>query len=351
MVDNNSVNKRAAHKYTAITFAKTFAIPIIVFVIMNIASYQYRNQLMLSQTADIKNLFRTIIITFCFALALSANFPLGRMDLSAGAQMYMGCIIGGNIALLLGFSSTGILIFSMIVGMLCGLIVGTMFVTLRILPMVLGIGMTLIFETISFAAFDQEGITLYGHEGTELLSNIAYILVISIILTGIVTYLFNFSSFGYRRRAIQGSQRIAGDFGINIYINCVQCYIIAGALLAASGVFKTAYQGSLTPVLGMSSNGTLFSYMFPMMLGTWIGSFSGNPVLGVFIGSTAVSIFRIGLSKIGLDSSWQSLIVYIAWVIFMVIRFNWPRVDYIKMKKKRIELHRKTLKDINAAAV
>ncbi len=315
---------------------QTVALPIVVYILMEILARTLSGKGVLSSSADVKNLLRTLILTFCFALALNANFPLGRMDLSAGAQLYMGCIIGGNIAIQLGLGGTGVLIFSMIVGSISGMVVGTAFVTLRILPMVLGLGMTLIFETISFSAFNQQGLMLYGKKGMDVLSDTGYILIFAAIMIIAVTYFFSFSTFGFRRKAIQGSQRLASDFGINIYWNCIQCYLIAGALFAASGVFKTAYQGALIPVLGMSSNGAVFTYMFPMMIGIWVGSFTNSPVLGIFIGSVSLSIFRIGLTKIGLDETWQSLVVFFLWLFFMVYRFNSPKIAYHKKRKARI---------------
>lgn len=48
----------------------------------------------------------------------------------------------------------------------------------------------------------------------------------------VMTYLFQYSGFGYNRRAIQGNQKLAHDAGINIYKNAFLCYVAAGALVA-----------------------------------------------------------------------------------------------------------------------
>ena len=93
-----------------------------------------------------------------------------------------------------------------------------------------------------------------------------------------MTYLFQYSGFGYNRRAIQGNQKLAHDAGINIYKNAFLCYVAAGALVAIAGVFDTAYKSSLVPVLGMNSNSTVFANMFPMAVGVWLAKKS-NPVV------------------------------------------------------------------------
>lgn len=124
-----------------------------------------------------------------------------------------------------------------------------------------------------------------------------------------MTYLFQYSGFGYNRRAIQGNQKLAHDAGINIYKNAFLCYVAAGALVAIAGVFDTAYKSSLVPVLGMNSNSTVFANMFPMAVGVWLAKKS-NPVVGILAGSLSVQFLILGLAKftaIGVSDYMQNL--------------------------------------------
>lgn len=321
---------------------KLILMPLAVFLIFEIIDRLSTGKGLISSIADLKVLFRTVITCYCFAMALNCNLLLGRMDLSAGAQMFMGCIFGGNIALQLNLGGIGILILSIVIGALCGLLVGVIFVNMRILPMVLGIGMTLIFECFSFGAYNQQGLMLYGKKNVEILSNITFIFLIAILLIFIMTILFQHSTFGYSRRAIQGSQKLAADSGINIFKNCIWCYVIAGALVACAGVFDTAYKGTLIPGLGMSSNGSVFSNMFPMFLGIWLGSFVGNPVIGVLGGALSIKLLTLGLSKLALGGSTQNIIIYSLFLIFMIYRTNSNKMKKLKDKKIRIKLAQET---------
>jgi ribose/xylose/arabinose/galactoside ABC-type transport system permease subunit len=318
------------------------ALPIVVFVVFEIIDRLVTGIGLINTLADLRGLFRTVITCFCFALALNCNLLLGRMDLSAGAQMYMGCVFGGNIALQFNLGGIGILLLSMMIGALCGFLVGVIFVQLRILPMVLGIGMTLIFECFSFGAYNQQGLMIYGKKNVGILSDMSFILVVALLLIVVMTFLFQHSSFGYRRRAIQGNQELAVDSGINPFINCILCYIIAGALVACAGVFDTAYKGTLTPVLGMSSNGSVFSNMFPLFLGIWLGAFVRNPVIGVLMGSISVKILTMGLSKLPLQGSTQNIIIYSLFLLFTIYRMNSSKIDYFKKKRARIKLAQET---------
>jgi len=324
---------------------KLIILPVAVYIIFEIIDRLVTGKGVISSKADLRVLFRTVITCYCFAMALNCNLLLGRMDLSAGAQMFMGCIFGGNIALQFNLGGIGILVLSIVIGALCGLLVGVIFVNMRILPMVLGIGMTLIFECFSFGAYNQQGLMLYGKKNVEILSNLTFILLVAILLILVMTFLFQHSTFGYSRRAIQGSQKLAADSGINIFKNCILCYVLAGALVACAGVFDTAYKGTLTPGLGMSSNGSVFSNMFPMFLGIWLGSFVRNPVIGVLGGAVSVKLLTLGLSKLALGGSTQNIIIYSLFLIFMIYRTNSSKMEYLNKKKVRIKLAQETRRE------
>ena len=127
----------ASHKTTALV--QTLAVPLGVILLMNLITVNFAGVWTITSSADIKSLSRTVIMTMCYALGLNSNFAMGRMDMSAGSQMYLGCIVGGNIALALNLDGIGVLLFSMVVGGLAGLLGGILFVRLRILPMILGL--------------------------------------------------------------------------------------------------------------------------------------------------------------------------------------------------------------------
>ncbi|MBR2845895.1 MAG: hypothetical protein IKF00_11855 [Solobacterium sp.] len=336
-------------KDTLIHLAKAIAVPLVVWAIMELIDRSTVGMGVINNAADFKTLFRNLISSLAFALAISTNLQCGRMDLSMGAQMYAGVIFGGNIALMLGLNGIGILILSMVVGGLCGLLIGVIFVNLRILPMVLGLGMTLVFECVCFAINNQQGVIFFGQPGVEVLSNITFIIVVTALIVLVSHYLFQFSRFGFRYRAIQGSQKLASDAGINIYTNCILSYIIAGVLVACAGVFTTAYSGSLAPVLGMSSNGQVFSNMFPMVIGAWIGGMCDNREIGVLMGAVSVNLLTMGLAKLGLAGSMQNVIIYGLFLLFMIYNTNKHKIAYAKARKARLALAQKAMAEKAAA--
>ena len=99
---------------------------------------------------DIKTVIRNTGITAVTAYALSFNLKEGRFDLSLGAQRMAGTIIGGLLAMSLGLSGLWLLVFSVVFGFLFGFLTGLAFIGLRVPPMVLGVGMALIWGVVPY---------------------------------------------------------------------------------------------------------------------------------------------------------------------------------------------------------
>ncbi len=345
----NSFQKKHAMLFNIIF---TAAVPMTVWLVMELLNSSIVGVHTMASALDWTALMRNLASSFCFALGLNCNLQLGRMDTSTGSQMYLACIFGGNIALALDLGGIGVMVFSLILGMIAGGFAGFLFIKLRILPMVLGLGLSLVYECISFSAYDQQGLNLFGKPGVGILSNKLFIFVVCIIIILVMTYLFQYSPFGYNRRAIQGNQKLANDSGINIFKNAFLCYVTAGALVSIAGVFDTAYKSSLVPVLGMSSNSTVFANMFPMAVGMWL-SRRTNPVIGVLAGSISVQLLVIGLSKftnVGMSSYLQTCIKYSVWLIFMIYRMNEHKLKYYRARRARVELAKSVRKEGLAAA-
>ena len=155
--------------------AFTIAVPVAVWLIMEVLNSAVCGVHTMNSVVDWTTLMRNLVSSFCFALGLNCNLPVGRMDTSTGSQMYLACIIGGNIALSLNLGGVGVLVFSMLLGMAAGGFTGFLFINLRILPMVLGLGISLVYECISFSMYNQQGLNLFGKQGVGILSNKVFI--------------------------------------------------------------------------------------------------------------------------------------------------------------------------------
>lgn len=297
------------------------AFPVAVGIIMEVISLLFSGTHLITSVLDIKNLIRNSGISACIALALSFNIPSGRFDLSLGAQNTTAVILGGNIALMLKLGGIGVLVFSVLFGALFGLLVGGTFVTLKIPPMILGVGMALVIECIGFASFNSQGIQIYGAENVGILSNMGFVIFIVVAVALINLFIMNYTSFGYHHRAIQGNQTIARNSGINIFINALICYLCAGMFVSVSGVFDAAYKGYLEAGLGLTSTGTVMANCFPLFLGGYIGRWCNRP-MGIIIACLTIKLYNAGLGAFNLDTSASELVNITTFLLFLVFLAN-----------------------------
>ncbi|MBR5970440.1 MAG: ABC transporter permease [Lachnospiraceae bacterium] len=316
------------------TIIFTLAFPLAAWIVMELLVYLTQGRHVISTLLDIKTLVRNSGVAAITAFALSFNLTSGRMDLSLGAQRLAGCIIGGALAIELGLSGVFILLFSLAFGLVFGFLTGLMFITMRVPAMVLGIGMGLIWEVFPYQYTKGKGLNLFGVEGVAILSDTAFIIILTIVVGAFVTVLMNSTRFGYQLRAIQGSQLISQNSGINIFRHTILCYTFAGGLVCIAGIMDTAFNTQLAASLGLASNGPVTSNMFPMILGGYIGRKS-NQAVGTIVAAIAINIIRYGLVQLNLSEANASVVNMVLFVGFLIFLAN----EHV-LKKRQAERER-----------
>lgn len=327
----------------------TLAFPVAVWLLMEVLVYLTQGGHVINSVLDIRNMIRSAGISAAIAFALSMNITSGRMDLSLGSQRVAATILGGVVAQALGLGGVWVLIFALLFGLILGGIVGVLYVTLRIPPMVLGIGMACIYECFGFATTNGVGLRLVGTPGVELLSDMNFTIAMVCIILVFVFVLMNYTKFGYKFRAVQGSQQIARNAGINIFVNVALCYLVAGAIAAVSGVLDTAFSGSMAAAMGLTSNGSVMANMFPMMIGCNFLAKYVNQQIGIVSAAVAVQILSMGLNCFNISEAVNSSINMFLFIAYLVWQFNAYRIDQARQDKKRIA-EAKAFKAARAAA-
>ena len=306
------------------------ALPVIVFVIMEVLVYATQGQHLITSTLDIRNLIRRSGISAAMAFALSMNLTSGRMDLSLGAQRVAGTICGGLLAQALGITGIWYLVFCIIFGFIFGAVVGLAFVGFRVPPMVLGIGMACILECVGFALTGGVGLKIVGMPGTEILANAGFSMTVIIIMVVVMLGLMTYTKFSYDFRAVRGSQTIARNSGVNVFRNVALCYTIAGALVCVSGILDSAYTGSMSASMGLTSNGTVMANMFPMMIGCTFLAHYINQAVGIISAAVALRIFSMGLTAFNVSDPVNSCINMFLFIAFLV----WQANSHVLAQKK-----------------
>lgn len=327
----------------------TLAFPLVTFLLMEAACMAFKGRHLINSFLDIKTLVRNSGIAVIIAFSLSFNLTSGRFDLSLGAQRLAGTIVGGIVATSLGLSGVWFLLFAVLFGLAFGLITGMVFVITRVPPMVLGVGIGLIWECVPYVASQGKGLNLFGVAGMEILTDTAFIIGLVVVVAAMVSLLLNMTRFGYQMRAIQGSQFIAKNSGINIFKHAVICYALAGALVCVAGVIDVSFTTQMTASLGMTSNATVVANMFPMMVGGYL-ALRSNQAVGIIVASLTIKLFSYGLTTLELSEPNTAVANMAIFIIFLVFLANKDVFKRRKAERARIALAKEKKQTMQAVS-
>ncbi|MBP3890673.1 MAG: hypothetical protein J6D29_00670 [Solobacterium sp.] len=315
----------------------TLAFPIGTWLIMEILCLTLKDVHAIKSMLDIKTIIRNTGIAAVTAYALSFNLHEGRFDLSLGAQRLAGTILGGLLAIKLGLTGFAFLLFAIIFGFIFGLLTGLAFIGFRVPPMVLGVGMALIWEVIPYVVSGGKGLNLFGAQGMGVLTESWFQILVVILMAIFVMILMNYTRLGYETKAVQGSQLIAQNSGINIFRHAVECYALAGALVCIAGVLDVSFTTQMSASLGNTSNGVVSANMFAMILGGYIGERSDQSI-GIIVAALTLSIFKYALSMMQLSEANNSVVNMVIFIAFLVFQANRHVRKLHKEQRARVAL-------------
>lgn len=313
----------------------TVMIPVITFIFFLILC-QIMGKGTFGTAADFQYILYTSVYSCLFALALGINVTSGRFDFSLGATMLLAIIVGGNIAKDYDLGAIGLLAVTLLIGMVIGLVSGTVYVTLGLPPMVSSLGLAIVYEAIAFMANSAKGVKLVGKNDMLIFARMPGALILIVIVLVIMVILWDHSKFGHNRAALAKGQKIATDVGINEKKNALICYIIAGGLLGLAGVVYISKFGSVSPETGLGSSTYFMTAFLPFFIGGAIEKYSSHPI-GVYMGAVSQAILVCGLSKIGASSSMQTVINGVVVMAFLIYTSNSYKLAEAKMFKEKLE--------------
>lgn len=284
---------------------------------------------------DLTVIVRNTIYTGFIALAVSYNLTSGRFDFSVGATLILSTILGGMISLQFGLGPVAMLVLCLIFGSLIGMFSGIVYTVLKLPPMVVSIGLAMIYEAIAFVISKGAGIKLLGKDELLVWANGYYLYILCFVIVAALVIILNYTQFGYDTKSLSVGQEISVSIGINENKNAIICYTIAGFCLAAAGVINMCVLGTVTPKLGLASASYIQNAFLPMFIGNLLAKYFDRNT-GVIIGALTQSIIFAGIGKIGVPSAWQSVVSGFIVLVFFAYSCNqYKIVEYKMFKEKR----------------
>lgn len=237
-----------------------------------------------------------IVWGLCFAMTM------GIFDLTPGVIIILGSMIATILAIKIGY--TGLIIGGLGVGTIIGIFNGTIFLKLRIPSMIVTVGMVMIYEVL--ASLYSKGQGIYLPDGLQRLAQLPYNVILWIGVFIIVFILYNRTSIGIHMKAISGSERTAGNAGINTKKTKFFGFLFCGLLAGLAGILYQSYGRYVEPQVGMNSLAIVFpsltGFFYALSISRWV-----NLIIAVLIGQVTIALLMNGLIIVGFPSTVQQI--------------------------------------------
>lgn len=242
---------------------------------------------------------RGLAYVLLLAFGMSVNMHTGRFDFSAGAVMLLSGVVGAQLSYSAGAGPVAMFFISVLVGSLAGCLTGLLYVSLRLPPVIIGLGMTLVLEGVVAIITDGCKPVGFGTDSSyyRFAVTIPAMLLICAGALILMVILFHYTTFGYDYRALQTGQRIAVNTGVREKQNAVWCYLIAGIMFGGAGAISVCSTNGITPTINFSSIASIFSCFLPLFFSGFIEKFC-NKQLAIFLGCIAYEFIQIGFGQI-----------------------------------------------------
>jgi methyl-galactoside transport system permease protein len=281
-------------------------------------------------------------------IALGAAFVLitGGVDLSAGRVVGLTAVLSASMLQMQDYPRRFFpdlpdlpllvpVLLAILAGLIVGLINGVIVAKFSVPPFIATLGTMVIVYGANSIYFDMEpnesqpigGLRQdFSHLGTGYIGpggpySIPYIVIIAIVVSVVVWVIFNKTRLGKNMYAIGGNMQAAAVSGINVGLNLIVIYAIAGALYGLAGVLEAARTGGATNNYGNM-------YELDAIAACVVGGVSTSggigTVPGILAGVLIFGVINYGLTFIGVNPYWQLIIkglIIVAAVAFDIRKY------------------------------
>lgn len=330
---------RTTWKQACVRCAGIFSIPVLCLAVMAIAC-GVAGSALFTGYSTVQLYLRGLAYVLLLSFGMSINMHTGRFDFSAGATMLIAGVIGAKIAYATGAGPVAMLFISTFSGAIVGCVTGSLYVLLRLPPMIVGLGMTLILEGVVAILTDGCKPVGFGVDASyyQFAVDPIPMLLVSFAALCLMILLFHYTGFGYHYRALQSGQKIAVNTGIDEKSNAVVCYSVAGLLFGAAGALSICSTNGVTPTINFSSIASIFSCFLPLFFSGFIGKFC-NKQLAIFLGCIAYEFIQIGFGQISFSVAAFTADIYrvveaAILVLFLIYLNNEEKInEYLTLKR------------------
>lgn len=256
-------------------------------------------------------ILQQVMVVGTLAIGQTLIILTSGIDLSNGAVMALGSILMTSLAVDYGLNPFLAILLGMLVCVLFGLLNGALVTMIRLPPFIVTLGtlniafaLTLIYTTETVTGLPPL-LTFFGNTFRVGATAITYGSVLVIVLYLLIWFILRTTPGGRYIYAVGDNPEAARLAGISTTKLLIAVYTSAAFFYGIAALLLAARTGVGDPRAGQDDN--LNSITAVVLGGTSLFGGRGN-IIGTLIGALIVGVFRNGLTLMGIDTLYQSLI-------------------------------------------
>lgn len=251
-------------------------------------------------------------------MAIGVTFPLltGGVDLSIGTGLVCYSLIGGFLIVHKGIPVGAAIVVTVLAGTVIGLFNGFLVAVMELPPFLAtlcscmitrGLGSALCggFSVSWPSALSEAGNFRKIFKFTSASGQVIPVgILVILLLVVLMSFVLNHTKFGRYAIAIGSNQEAARLAGVNVKKYHILAYVICGFFAGLAGV---AYAATYPTLIPGSGAGFEMDAIGGAIVGGVSASGGSGTVFGAFLGVLVVSLMKVGLPYIGLQTDWTHI--------------------------------------------
>lgn len=248
---------------------------------------------------NIKSLFSQSFSTLIAGLGMMFVAAMGGTDITHGSLVALATTFGFLCA-----EQTGAWAFipvTILIGALSGLLLGIVNAKFKVPSFMGSLSLLIAYRAMVNLLLNSRTYSFYKE--LEIFDSFAFNLIMVIVLTVIIAYIFHFTRFGLYVRAIGENENAITFTGVNVEKIKILAFVLSGTMAAVAGIFMSARVGGTNNTMGSG-------FEMKVMMALFIGGIPVEGGMGTKIHKLLIGVPTINLLENGLTlvlSNIQSL--------------------------------------------
>lgn len=239
---------------------------------------------------------------------------MGLWDFSVGSVLVLACLLSIGFSEMFGY--VGLIVAPILCGIALGALNGLAYIKLRIPSLIVTVGLSLIYESLSVFASDWAGTRL--SDTYKLFGAYPWNLILACIAFLLCWFILKYTKLGTYVNAIGANELTAKNMGVNVDKYKFFAFVLCSMFVGIMAVLYIGYGTAQTPMTGMLSQ----SLNFKPLMGTFFAlAFKkyGHPVVSVVIGEFIISMMFAGFVALGMPVTINNVITGATLLIIVCI--------------------------------